>query len=274
MAGRTLRKGRSDLVVCILPNWPVGSVVGELIETLSAAAAERRLTLAILREGDGPAPLASVIRTLAPAAIINLDILPRDIQQVADTHGIPVVSAMLGAGRGSDLSESQHRVGHMQVQHLAARGHRQLGVLSPADDRIRLFGDARREGAIEACAELGLNQPMCIELPLDRELMRDAAMAWRRAGVTAICGYNDEWAMGLLSGMQLAGLSAPHDLAIIGCDDVPTAKVASPPLTTIRQDMATYSTLTMAAVAQQLGIPVETQRLDSTMYGLIVRESA
>jgi len=274
MAGRTLRKGRSDLVVCILPNWPVGSVVGELIETLSTAASERRLTLAILREGDGPAPMASVIRTLSPAAIINLDVLPKDIQQIADSHGIPVVSALLGAGRGSDLSESQHRVGHMQVQHLAAQGHRRIGVLSPADDRIRVFGDARREGAIEACADLGLEQPVCIELPLDRALMRDAALRWREAGVTAICAYNDEWAMGLLSGMQLAGLGAPQDLAVIGCDDVPTAKVASPPLTTIRQDMNAYSTLTLDAVAQSLGMQVEPHRLDSTMYGLIVRESA
>lgn len=274
MAGRTLRKGRSDLVVCILPNWPVGSVVGELIEGLSAAAAERRLTLAILREGDGPAPLASVIRTLSPAAIINLDVLPKDIQSIADSHNIPVVSAFLGTNSGSDLADSQHRVGHLQVQHLAAQGHRKLGVLSPADDRIRMFGDARRDGAIEACADLGLDQPMCTELPLDRELMRDAAIAWCDAGITAICAYNDEWAMGLLSGMQLAGLSAPHDLAIIGCDDVPTAKVASPPLTTIRQDMTTYSTLTLAAVAEKLGMPVEPQRLDSTMYGLIVRESA
>lgn len=275
MAGRTLRRGRSDLIVCILPNWPVGSVVGELIESLSAAASERRLTLAILREGDGPAPLASVIRTLAPAAIINLDVLPPSIQQVADSHGIPVVSALLGTNSGSDLADSQHRVGHLQVQHLAAQGHRKIGVLSPADPRIKMFGDSRREGAIEGCADLGLDSPICYELPLDRERLREAALEWRAAGVTAICAYNDEWAMGLLSGMQLAGLSAPADLAIIGCDDVQTAKVASPPLTTIRQDMTTYSILTLDAVARALGMPVlEAQRLDSTMYGLIVRESA
>ena len=75
MAGRTLRRGRSDLVVLVLPNWPVGSVVGEMIEQLSAAAAERRHTLAILRETEGPQALASIIRTLAPAALITLDSL-------------------------------------------------------------------------------------------------------------------------------------------------------------------------------------------------------
>lgn len=274
MAGRTLRKGRSDLVIALLPDWPVGFSVGQLIEGLSAAAAERRLTLAIVREGDGPDPLASVIRTLAPAAIIHLDALPESIAQVAEAYGIPVISAFLASGEQSDLTHSQLRVGHLQVQHLAATGHRRIAVLSPADARIRLFGDARRNGAIEACADLGLDVPECVELPLDRAMMRDAALAWRAHGITAVCAYNDEWAMALLSGMQLAGLSAPDDLAVIGCDDVPTAQVASPPLTTIRQDMTTYSTLTFDAVAAQLGLPVEDHRMDSTMYGLVVRESA
>lgn len=274
MAGRTLRKGRSDLVVAILPNWPVGAVVGELIEGLSAAASERRLTLAILREGEGPDPLASMIRTLAPAAIIHLDALPKSIQAVADAHGIPVVSAFLAAGVESDLSHSQLRIGHLQVQHLAAQGHRRIGVLSPADPRVKVFSESRRDGVIEACLDLGLETPMAKVLPLDLALMRDAAVDWRAAGVTAVAAYNDEWAMALLSGMRTAGLDAPADLAVVGCDDVPTAKVASPPLTTIRQDMPTYSALTLDAVAHSLGMPVEPRRWDSTMYSLIVRESA
>ncbi len=274
MAGRTLRKGRSDLVVAILPNWPVGFAVGELIEGLSAAAAELRLTLAILREGDGPAPLASVVRTLAPAAIVHLDTLSKDMQSMADAHKIPVVSAFLAAGNESNLSHSQLRVGHMQVQHLAAQGHRRLGILSPADRRISVFAEARRKGAMEACLDLGLETPTVMELPLDRMPMRDAAIAWRDSGVTGICAYNDEWAMALLSGMQLVGLAAPLDLAVVGCDDVPTAAVASPPLTTVRQDLGTYSKLTMDAVAVCLGMAVETGRMDSTMYELVVRESA
>lgn len=274
MAGRTLRKGRSDLIVTILPNWPVGSVVGELIETLSTAAAARGLTLAILREGDGPMPLASVVRTLAPAAIINLDALPSELAHLAEMQGIPVVSAFASTMDEPDVAHSQFRVGHLQTQHLAARGHRRIGILSPADSRIQGFAEGRRHGVFEACLDLGLDAPIAMELPLAREPMRQAAEAWRAAGVTAVCAYNDEWAMALLSGMQLAGLSAPDDLAVIGCDDVPTAKVASPPLTTIRQNTQLYSTRTIDAVASLLGMQVELQRIDSTMYELIVRESA
>lgn len=238
------------------------------------AAAARGLTLAILREGDGPVPLASVVRTLSPAAIINLDALPTSLVQLAESHSIPVVSAFVSTLAEPDVAHSQLRVGHLQTQHLAAQGHRRIGVLSAADDRIQGFAAGRRQGVFEACMDLGLDAPVAMELPLDRELMRNAALAWRDAGITGVCAYNDEWAMALLSGMQLAGLSAPADLAVIGCDDVPTAKVASPPLTTIRQDTRLYSTLTIDAVAKCLGMTVEPRRVDSTMYGLIIRESA
>lgn len=277
MAGRTLRRGRSDLVVLVLPNWPMGPVVGEMIEELSAAAAARRHTLAILRESEGPEALGTVIRTLAPAAIIRLDELPPAIRRVAEAGNIPVVAALHAQGPAeglADLGDSQRRVGHLQVQHLAARGHRHIAILSPADERVRVFGDARRAGAVEACMELGLDTPPWAQLPLDRAQLREAALQWRASGITAVCAYNDEWAMGLLSGMAMAGLSAPGDLAVIGCDDVPTAQVATPPLTTIRQDMRTYTARAMDEVARLLGEPVDHTRIDSTMYELLVRESA
>lgn len=275
MAGRTLRRGRSDLVVLLLPDWPVGASVGSLFEELSEAAAARKHTLAILRETEGPAALASVIRTLAPAALVTLDEPPAAIAAVADANGIAIIKALHAEdGPDTDIGSSQLRVGHLQVQHLAAQGHRRIAVLSPADARIQLFGNARRQGAIEACLDLGLDTPPFSVLPLDREQLRDVAVAWKRQGVTAVCAYNDEWAMGLLSGMQMAGLSAPEDLAVIGCDDVPTAPVASPPLTTIRQDMKAYAQQTMDLVAQHLGEPVELHHSNSTMYELIVRESA
>lgn len=275
MAGRTLRKGRSDLVVLILPDWPVGPVVGDMIEQLSMAAAARRHTVAILRETEGPQALASVVRTLAPAAIVTLDDLAEPISSVAESNGIPVVSALHSQDEpDTDIRISQTRVGHMQVQHLAARGHRRIAVLSPSDARIQMFGDSRRQGAMEACLDLGLDNPPFAILPLDRERLRDAAVAWKSAGITGVCAYNDEWAMGLLSGMQMAGFTAPGDLAVIGCDDVPTAPVASPPLTTIKQDMKMYAVQTMDLVAERLGEPVEPHRSNSTMYELVVRESA
>src|ERR1700755_2909875 len=43
-AARTLRTGRSDVVLCLLPDWPIGDEGGALLTHLSSAFARRGLT--------------------------------------------------------------------------------------------------------------------------------------------------------------------------------------------------------------------------------------
>ena len=42
-AARALSSGRSDVVLLLLPDWPIGPTVGELLEYSSAALADRGL---------------------------------------------------------------------------------------------------------------------------------------------------------------------------------------------------------------------------------------
>jgi DNA-binding LacI/PurR family transcriptional regulator len=52
---------------------------------------------------------------------------------------------------------------------------------------------------------------------------------------TAVFCYNDLTAIGLISSARQAGLSVPHDLAVVGFDDIPLAAHVYPRLTTIAQ---------------------------------------
>lgn len=49
-----------------------------------------------------------------------------------------------------------------------------------------------------------------------------------------VCG-NDELAFGALSAAAARGIRVPHELAITGWDDIPFARIATPPLTTVHQ---------------------------------------
>jgi DNA-binding LacI/PurR family transcriptional regulator len=44
--------------------------------------------------------------------------------------------------------------------------------------------------------------------------------------------------MAVLAGMRRLGLRAPADLAVIGVDDIPAARLAVPALTTVTTDQA------------------------------------
>ena len=45
-------------------------------------------------------------------------------------------------------------------------------------------------------------------------------------------------AIGLMGAAREAGLSVPHDLAVVGFDDIAFAQLAYPPLTTIAQPVS------------------------------------
>ena len=49
---------------------------------------------------------------------------------------------------------------------------------------------------------------------------------------------NDQMALGLLRRLHEAGREVPHDLSVVGFDDIPEAAYFTPPLTTVRQDFA------------------------------------
>jgi DNA-binding LacI/PurR family transcriptional regulator len=52
---------------------------------------------------------------------------------------------------------------------------------------------------------------------------------------TAVFCFNDVTAMGVLRGLNAAGVRVPHDCSVIGFDDLDMAAYYCPPLTTVRQ---------------------------------------
>jgi LacI family transcriptional regulator len=54
---------------------------------------------------------------------------------------------------------------------------------------------------------------------------------------TAIFTGNDEIALGVIEAARARGLRIPEDLSVVGFDDTDIARMASPPLTTVRQPL-------------------------------------
>ena len=58
---------------------------------------------------------------------------------------------------------------------------------------------------------------------------------WRQA-INSRWAASAEDALGVIESATDAGLAVPHDLSVVGFDDVPEAARARPPLTTVGQD--------------------------------------
>ncbi len=65
---------------------------------------------------------------------------------------------------------------------------------------------------------------------------------------TAIFACNDNMALGVYAAAQRAGLRIPDELSVVGFDDLVEARVASPPLTTVRQPVVELGATAMRSL--------------------------
>lgn len=273
-AARALRKGSSDVVLLVMPHYPIGPNIAALIERLEEGLEGIGLSLVTRRIREGR-PMASLWRELMPAAVVTMVAVdPVDVTEMAQA-GIFLTQTLL-APRSDEatLSLPQILIGRLQVEHLAQAGHRRIGYAEPANPLVENFLRLRLEGVRTACVELALDLPDVRPVPLDADAAASAARAWHEAGVTAVCAYNDENAFALLAGMRLVGLSAPSDLAVIGVDNIPLAPFAFPPLTTIDQHIRVVAKHLVALVRAGIaGEPLPaTPRSEAVT--VVVRQSA
>jgi DNA-binding LacI/PurR family transcriptional regulator len=70
---------------------------------------------------------------------------------------------------------------------------------------------------------------------------------------SAVFCYDDMTTLGAMRAVRSAGCRVPEDISFVGFDDLPIVRFTDPPLTTIRQPMATMGCLAMEAVLDLLG---------------------
>jgi DNA-binding LacI/PurR family transcriptional regulator len=98
---------------------------------------------------------------------------------------------------------------------------------SPCLEELVTHGDGKTAGARDAAAELiGPNVP-------------------ERRRPTAVFCYNDMSALGLMQAAESLGVSIPHELSVVGFDDLFFASQLRPPLTTVRQPKREIGTRAM-----------------------------
>jgi LacI family transcriptional regulator len=125
------------------------------------------------------------------------------------------------------------------TQHLLSLGHRRIAYLGgPA---TAACNQARLHGYRAALEAEGVPMPPGY-VRTGHFLYNDgveggAALLDLPEAPTAIFAGSDETALGIIEAARARGLRIPEDLSIVGFDDTQTARMASPPLTTVRQPL-------------------------------------
>jgi DNA-binding LacI/PurR family transcriptional regulator len=171
---------------------------------------------------DGILVIAPVV-----AATHALPYVPTDIPVVAAEAGpddaVPVVVVDQFAGAAA-ATRHLLELGHRTVHHIAGPQD-----FLEAQQRIAGWRATLREAGAEVAPPLVGDWSPRAGYELGRRLMDSP-------DVTAVFVANDQMALGLLRLLHEQGRKLPHDVSVVGFDDVPEAAFFTPPLTTVRQD--------------------------------------
>ena len=148
----------------------------------------------------------------------------------------------------------------MAVAHLAALGHRRIGLaVGPAR-----YVPARRkaEGFLAALEEV-LGRPRAESEALVQHTLftveggQVAAGALLDQGCTGIVCGSDLMALGAIREARQRGLRVPEDVSVVGFDDSPLIAFTDPPLTTVRQPVQAMASAAVGALLEAVeGNPV------------------
>jgi DNA-binding LacI/PurR family transcriptional regulator len=238
------------------PSMLLGAVVRDItdpffagaIEALSIEAKERGYAVVLghaRATADEALALTAVLEARQCDAIVLLGDFqeqPRLVEDLRTSH-VPVVALWHGATQqdhGFATVSVDNRAGtRAALEHLTSLGHRRIAFVG-ADS----LGDIRERRAAyeEYLAEAGLPQ-------LDgyiRKVPNGTAggetalvdLLDLRQPPTAILTATDILAAGALHAAYERGVAVPHDLSIVGFDDIPIAAVMVPSLTTVKMPIA------------------------------------
>lgn len=165
--------------------------------------------------------------------------------------------------------------GRQAGAHLAALGRQRVAFLGDASSHYPEFHD-RYLGCDQALREAGA--AMDAALQIDAESSEDSGYAAaqilldRGSEFDAVFAASDLIAIGAMRAFAERGLRIPEDVAVIGFDDIPAARIATPALTTVFQDTNRAGELLVEALVGLVnGEAAESLRLPTS---LVVRKSA
>jgi DNA-binding LacI/PurR family transcriptional regulator len=207
---------------------PGGAHGGPAADRVLAAQADIAIVYSL---PDGAAALDAVRARGLPLVVIDQPLLP-------------------GAAR---IGCADRLGAALAARHLRELGHRRFGIfaacshLTPGGGGLTVAAAAAapfhdvRERLAGYLAELGPGEVVVEEAAgLSAESAMAGAFALLGASPrpTAVLCMSDQLALAVLAAARQLGIDVPGELSVAGFDDSPPASWSSPPLTTVRQDLA------------------------------------
>lgn len=238
---RGLRSARTYTIGLLSDTIAVTPYAGLMISGAQDAAAENQSVLMVLDSHAITEREQRGIRTLRNHRVDGVVYARMYHQEVIvppelDSVSVVLANASTSDPRFSSIVPDDVGIGLDATRHLTSFGHRRIGFTTVPESVPASWGRERgyRQGLKEA--GITVDESLIVATSGDAAGGRAAArlLLDRPNRPTAIFCFNDEAAMGVYQAARDLGLSIPHDVSIVGVDDLQLiSRALMPMLTTI-----------------------------------------
>ena len=279
---RSLRLRQTTAIGMVTDNL-VDPVLPALIKAIGEEAGKSGYTI-VMGTASSPEQSASEVDSMLARGVDGLIIgcsWPAEyLGRHLATCRVPVVFTNTeGPGVGMPQFGSDNEAGaHLAARHLLELGHRSIAyVAGPATSP---FNGPRLAGIRRAWREAGLPEENILVIEGGGTVEGGIAAAAKAVAmeglVTAVAGYNDLTAIGVLRGLEMAGRRVPEDWSVVGFDDISETAWTDPALTTVHQDSAKMGRLAVDRLIRQLRGEADAETVEPPVrlpMQLVVRRS-
>ncbi len=278
MLGRNLRNSESRLLLVLLPSIS-NPFYTEIINGIQNTAIANNYNILLCETDSNPEReniYFNMVKNKLADGIISMDptVNMQKLNELAENHPVILCSEYEEGGCIPYVTIDSEQAAYQAVKHLIKLGHEKIALIN-SDEKF-LYARHRREGYERALKEFHLSirsEWIYHSKQLD---FQDGVQAIRRLlqleeKPTAVFAVSDTLAIGALKGMNIKGLQVPHDMAIVGFDNICFSNMTNPTLTTIEQPMHKMGVIAANMLMSSIkGEQVESIILD---HELIIRES-
>lgn len=198
--------------------------------------------------------------------------LHREFNRLSESEGRFVVwGAELPEQDYCSVGSDNIQGGRRAAAHLARLGRERIIFLG---DTVAPEAMQRYRGYLEALERHGLEPDPDLVIPahFEVESAEAAVQALIEGGprFDGIVAASDLIALGAVRALHKAGRRVPEDVSVVGYDNVPFSRYASPALTTVSQDTVTAGRILVSKILDGGG---QIARSERTSTDLIVRQS-
>lgn len=278
---------RATATIGILSPQALAQVFGNpffplFAEGVATVAEDRGFGLLFISPLHGSLERALARATVDGVIVIGLDHHHPEVEAVRRA-GLPVVLVDASPWPEHDAIEIDDTAGGVAAaRHLLELGHRELLVLTMEPtlaqaDEASVMGRRMRgyRMALEEY-EVRLQPDQVVVAPATFDGGEAAFLRAWEDGIrpTAVLSMSDAAAAGVLQAARHLGLHVPHDLSVVGFDDLPLTRFTDPPLTTVHQPVRRKgeeaARMLLSALVAPSGRPADHRVLETR---LVVRRS-